>query len=61
MNEADNVLADLILTFCLLVSSADSHCKQFGPRSGLTSGLIWIQTVWHSDGIPERNFQKVDL
>ena len=22
------------------------------------SGLIWIQTVWHSDGIPERIFQK---
>ena len=20
------------------------------------SGLIWIQTVWHSDGIPERFF-----
>ena len=22
------------------------------------SGLIWIQNVWHSDGIPERNFGK---
>ena len=22
------------------------------------SGLIWIQTVWHSDGIPERIFRK---
>ena len=22
------------------------------------SGLIWIQTGWHSDGIPERLFQK---
>ena len=22
------------------------------------SGLIWIQTVWHSDGIPERFFSK---
>ena len=22
------------------------------------SGLIWIQTVWHSDGISERIFQK---
>ena len=22
------------------------------------SGLIWIQTVWHSDGIPERTFWK---
>ena len=25
------------------------------------SGLIWIQTVWHSDGIPEQIFQKVDF
>ena len=23
-----------------------------------TWGLIWIQTVWHSDGIPERIFGK---
>ena len=27
------------LTLCLLVFSADSICKQFGPRSGLT--LCW--------------------
>ena len=25
------------------------------------SGLIWIQTVWHIDGIAERNFRKVDI
>ena len=26
------------------------------------SGLIWIQAVWHSDGIPERFFlKKVDF
>ena len=25
------------------------------------SGLIWIQIVWHSGGIPERIFQKVDF
>ena len=45
----------LPLTLCLPVLSADNLCKQFGPRSGLTilSGLIWIQTIWHSDGIPE--------
>ena len=24
-------------------------------------GLIIIQTVWHSDGTPERNFRKVDF
>ena len=28
-----------------LLSSADIHCKQFGPRHDKTSGLIWIQTV----------------
>ena len=22
------------------------------------SGLIWIQTIWHSDGIPEIDFEK---
>ena len=27
-------------------------------RPDKTSGLIWIQTVWHSDGIPERIFRK---
>ena len=25
------------------------------------SGLIWIQTVWHSNDIPERIFGKVDF
>ena len=25
------------------------------------SGLIWIQTVCHSDGIPERNFRKKSI
>ena len=25
------------------------------------SDLIWIQTIWHSDGISESIFQKVDL
>ena len=34
-------------TLCLFVSSADNLCKQFGPK---------IQTVCHSDGIPERIF-----
>ena len=27
-------------------------------RPGITSGLIWIQPVWHSDGILEKNFLK---
>ena len=26
----------------------------------MSSGLTWIQTVSHSDGIPDRNLQKVD-
>ena len=25
------------------------------------SGLIWIQTVWHSDGMPEFFSKKVDF
>ena len=25
------------------------------------SGLIWIQIVWHSDGIPERIMRKIYL
>ena len=25
------------------------------------SGLIWIQTVWHSDSIPENSFEKVNF
>ena len=41
-------------TLCRLVSSADNLCKQFGPRSG----LIWIQAVGQSDGIPGRIFRK---
>ena len=31
-------------------------CTQIRPD--ITSGLIWIQTVWQSDGIPEWIFQK---
>ena len=37
------------------LSSADKLCKQFGPR---TSFLILIQTVGHSDSVPERIFLK---
>ena len=29
------------LTLCLLVSSADNHCKQFGTRSGPTERRSW--------------------
>ena len=36
--------------------SVDNFCEQFGSRSGpiKLSGLIWIETVRHADGIPER-------
>ena len=30
-----------VLNLCLLVSSADNLCKQFGPRSGLTKRRAW--------------------
>ena len=23
--------------------------------------LLWIQTVWHSGGIPKRNFEKINF
>ena len=42
------------------MSSADNICKEFGPRSG-PSGLIWIQTVWHSNGILDFFIEKVEI
>ena len=30
-------------------------------RPDKVSGLIWSQTVWHPDGIPEDIFEKVNL
>ena len=47
------------LTLCLLVTSGDSLCKQFGPRSGPTkcrasSGSKLFDVI----GIPEIIFQK---
>ena len=40
------------------MSSSYNFCKQFGPRSGPTKCLIWIQNVRHSDLIPEIIFSK---
>ena len=34
------------------VLSAYNLCKQFEPRSGLTS--LWIKTVWHPDSVPAK-------
>ena len=49
------------------MSSADNLCKQIGPRSGPPKrpdqarqnvGPDRGQSVWHSDGIPERIIRK---
>ena len=48
-----------ILTLYLPVKFADILCKHYGPRSGQKmSGLIWIQTVRHSDNILDILFHK---
>ena len=44
------------LTLCSLVSPLQTFLTQIRPDK--MSGLIWIQTVWHSDCIPERTFLK---
>ena len=36
------------------MSSADNLCKQLRPRSDPT-GMIWVQTAWHSTDITEKN------
>ena len=58
-----SMIAADTLHHCLLVFSAHNLCKKIGPRSGPTklSGLIWFQSVCHSDGIPESFFEKVDF
>ena len=41
-------------------SSADNLqtvWAQIGPN--IMSGLVWIQSIWHSDGIPKRSFRKI--
>ena len=45
------------VNFFLASDSADNLRKQFGPRSGPEmSVLTWVQTVRHSDSVPERIF-----
>ena len=39
------------------MSSADNLCKQFRPRSDPT-GMIWIQTAWHSTDVTEKKSRK---
>ena len=36
-----NVSTFFLLILCLLMSSADNICKQFGPRSGATKCWAW--------------------
>ena len=48
-------LSPLVVTFVVSETLANSlDPDQIRPDKML--GLIWIQTVWHSDGIPERFF-----
>ena len=42
--------------FCRLLITFANSLDPIRPDK--TSGLIWIQTVWHFDGIPERFFLK---
>ena len=44
----------LVIYFKHTLNFAYCLCKQFGPRS---ANLIWIQTAWNSNGIPERHFE----
>ena len=39
------------------MSSADNFCKQFRPKSDPT-GMILIQTAWHSTDITEKKKKK---
>ena len=52
---SQKVLTSCFVSYSLSAMSADNLCKQFGPRSLIRlnkmSGLIWIQTVGHLDGI----------
>ena len=43
----------------LTVMTSETVWTQIRPDKML--GLIWLQTVWHFDGIPERLFEKVYL
>ena len=46
------------ITLYRLVSSADLQSDWNQIRPNKMSALIWIQSVLHSDGIPERIFRK---
>ena len=47
---------------CLLVSSAASLCKQFGPRSGPTKCRTWFRsTLFDTDDTLKEFFEKDDF
>ena len=48
----------LYLSMTSFVVCWNYFCKHSLCRSGPTKCLLWIQTVWYSNGIPERIFQK---
>ena len=56
----------LVSTFCLLVSSSDNVCTQFGLRSGLTKRRAWsgsnlfdTQMVFLEEYLKNGRFQKI--
>ena len=55
-NEPNHVL--LIISICLLVSSDDNFCKQFGPRSksDKNAGLYLDRNGCQSDRVVSSNF-----
>ena len=55
--QLSNLLELSSKTLYLLVSSADNLCKKIRPRSDQT-GMIWIQTAWHSTDITEKKIEK---
>ena len=54
------LLVTITISMCIIALFTEGHYA--GPyitqHAKLMSGLIWIQTVWHPDGVPERIFWK---
>ena len=48
--------------FMLVPSANNNFASNFNPiRRDQTSGLIWIQTDWHSDGVLKIVFGNINL
>ena len=52
------MLLDAVVCMQLLLTFANSGTQ---IRPDKTSGLIWIQTVCHSDDIPDFFFENIDF